>query len=278
MMPRSRMLLVAAAVLAASFTPAPAFGYPGGTPIFVTDVAPFCAACHSSVSEEQLQGIPPQRVQAELAPSKHLAKIQQAGEGSPYAELSDLQREQLIAGIRAIDANSNVAVLAPKQLSAGSVFEVTVEAKGGGGPVAGIALVDSDQRYQARPAAAAGWRVLDKPRVTGPDGKEQTDFTDRRNPELPPGISYVNVYGVATDTVAGSYSRVSVTYRLRAPSEPGRYPLAAAFLYGTEKGSPHGAVETIRGPVPRGGLTANAGRIRFSDVLEIEVVEASGGE
>ena len=62
-----------------------------------------------------------------------------------------------------------------------------------------------------------------------------------------------------------------MTLRLRAPSEPGTYPLAAVFLYGTEKGSPHGAVETMRGKAPRGTYLANAGRVRFSDVLQIAV-------
>ena len=57
-----------------------------------------------------------------------------------------------------------------------------------------------------------------------------------------------------------------------------RRPLAAAFLYGTEKGSPHGAVETIRGKVPRGGFTANSGRVAFSEVVEVEVEAAGAGE
>jgi hypothetical protein len=259
--------------LGALTLPALAHGYPGGTPNFVTDVAPFCAGCHASVSEAQLAGVPAQRVQAELPANKHIAKIRSAGEGSPYADLTDQQRDELIAGIEAIDANSSVKLLSPKALKAGAVFEVTVEATGGGGPVVGLALVDSAQRWQARPAAAAGWRVLDKPRVVGPDGQDQTKFTDRRNPDLAPGISYVNVYGVTTDTQAGKYSSVSMTLRLRAPSEPGTYPLAAVFLYGTEKGSPHGAVETIRGKAPRGTYLANAGRVRFSDVLQITVAK-----
>lgn len=267
----SRRLSPCALLTGLIVLPAAAWSYPGGTPSFVTDVAPYCASCHSSVSEAQLAGVSAQRVQAELAANKHLAKIRQAGEGSPYAELSEEQRAELIQGIQAIDANSGVKVLAPATLAPNAVFEVTVEASGGGGPVVGIALVDSAQRWQARPAASSGWQVLDKPRVVGPDGQPQTQFTDRRNPKLWPGISYVNVYDVKTDTVAGKYSKVSVTFRLRAPSQPGSYPLAAAFLYGTEKGSPHGAVETVRGIVPRGGFTANAGRVRFSPVVVVQV-------
>ena len=248
-----------------------AAAYPGGTPTFVTDVAPFCAGCHSSVSADQLQGVPPKRVQAELAAQKHLAKIRLPGADGPYTKLSEDQRAELIAGIEALDAASSVRVVAPDKVAPGAIFEVTVEARGGGGPAIGLALVDSDQRWQARPAASAGWRVLDAPKVIGPDGSPQTDFTDRRNPALAPGISYVNVYGIASDPAAGSFATASVTYRLRAPSEPGAYPLAAAFLYGTEKASPHGGVETIRGVVPVGGFTANSGRVRFSDVVQVRV-------
>ena len=104
-----------------------------------------------------------------------------------------------------------------------------------------------------------------------PTASPQTGFTDRRNPKLAPGISYVNVSGVSADTAASKYTTVSVTFRVRAPKEPGNYPLAAAFWYGTEKGSPHGAVETVRGIVPLGGFTANSGRVRFSPVVTVQV-------
>jgi hypothetical protein len=251
--------------------PALALAYPGGTPNFVTDVAPFCASCHSSVSGDQLQGVPEQRVQGELAPAKHLAKIRAARDDSPYAALDETRRAALIRGIEAIDAASRVEIAAPAALKPGQVFEVTVSAVGGGGPVAGLALLDSDQRWQARPATSAGWRVLERPVVLGPDGNPQTRFTDGRNPALAPGITYVNVYGIAADTAQNRYSKVSVTWRLKAPEQPGSYPLAAVFLYGTEKGSPNGAVETIQGKAPVGGFGANAGRVRFSDVLQISV-------
>lgn len=259
---------LAAALLALPSAPA---AYPGGTPSFVTDVAPYCASCHSSPDVDQLAGVPAERAQAELIPNKHLAKIRSPEEDSPYAKLSEEQRAALIAGVERIDAASRVQLVAPDKLSPGQVFEVTVSATGGGGPVVGLGLVDAAQRWQARPAASAGWLVLEKPRVTGPDGQPQTRFTDARNPALAPGVSYVNVYGVESDPAQGRFSSVTVTWRLRAPALPGRYPLAAAFWHGTEKGSPHGAVETIRGKVPVGGFTANAGRVRFSEVLQIQV-------
>ncbi len=251
--------------------PASVLAYPGGTPNYVTDVAPYCTACHSSVSIEQLGGVPEQRANAELADNKHLATIEVAGDETPYGELDPAQRRALIAAIRQIDQNSGVRILAPLSVNAGQVIDVTVEARGGGGPVVGIALVDSNQRWQASPPPSRGWQVLEAPAVTGPDGQPQTKFTDRRNPELSPAISYVNISGVQADPVQNKYDQVSVTYRLRAPARPGTYPLAAAFLYGTEKASPHGGVETITGTQPRGGLFSASGRVRFSEVLQVQV-------
>jgi hypothetical protein len=248
-----------------------ALAYPGGTPTYVTDVAPYCTSCHSSTSPGQLQGVPSQRVQAELMATKHIAKIRAAKEGSPYAELTPEQREALIKAIEQIDAASRIEILAPSALKVDQVFEVTLTATGGAGPVVGLALVDSDQRWQARPAASAGWQVLDKPTVNGPDGLPQSKFTDGRNPMLAPGTSYVNVYGVAADPGQGQFSSVSATFRLRAPSLSGEYPLAGVFLYGTEKASPHGAVETLQGKRPLGGFGGNSGRVKFSPVLTIKV-------
>lgn len=251
--------------------PVASFAYPGGTPTYVTDVAPFCAGCHSSTSADQLAGVPPARVQAELIANKHIASIRLAKAGTPYAKLSEAEREELIAGIQQLDEHATVKLIVPETLSPGQIFEATVEVTGGGGPAIGIALVDSNQRWQARPAGSAGWQVLERPQVIGPDAKLQTRFTDGRNPALSPGISYVNVYGIRPDLTAGKFDTVRVTFRLRAPHEPGSYPLSSVFLYGTEKGSPHGAVETLRGTVPVGGFGANSGRVRFSEVHQIQV-------
>ena len=269
-MPRSACRTLICALLGVML-PAVAMPYPGGTPHYVTDVAPFCAGCHSSVGPEQLRGVPEARVKAELSANKHLAKIRSAPASSPYAKLAASEREALIGAIQKLDAASSVKLIAPSALKVGQVFEVTVEAYGGGGPVVGIALVDSAQRWQARPAPSAGWQVIDKPRVFGPDGTAQTDFTDRRDAALAPGVAYVNVYGIEADVENGRYAAVSVLFRLRAPARPGTYPLAVVFFYGTEKGVPLGAVQTLRGPAPLGGYTAAAGRIRFSEVLQVTV-------
>ena len=258
-------------VLWTCLVPFGAWAYSGGTPGFVTDVAPFCAGCHSSTSEAQLAGAAPERIQAEQIENKHLARIRDPREGSGYAGLTERQRADLIAGIQAIDAASTVQVLAPASVAAGSIIEVTVEAEGGAGPVVGIALVDVNHRWQARPAPAAGWQILAAPRVIGPDGADQTRFTQGRAPGLDPGISYVNVYGLKPDVAAGKFDKVRVLYQLRAPAQPGTVTLGAVFLYGTEKAAPNGTVDTLRGPEPVGGSSSASGRVKFSPVLKIEV-------
>ncbi len=248
-----------------------ALAYPGGTPSYVADVAPYCASCHSSVSEDTLAGVPAPRVSAELAANKHIAKIQNAGDGSPYNGLSAVQRQELIAGIQKIDAATKVTLKAPASAKPGEVIEVVVEVTGGSAPVLGVALVDSNQRWQASPATSAGWEVTAKPVVTGPDGKPQTKFTDGRNPALRPGVTYVNVDGITADPVAGKFSTVKVAWKLRAPAQAGDVPLAAVLLYGTEISSPNGAVETPVGKGPVGGFTGSGGRVKFSDVQKIAV-------
>jgi len=248
-----------------------ASAYPGGTPADVADVAPFCAACHSSVSEDQLQGMPPQRATAELVANKHIAKIKAASADSPYGKLSPAERDELIAGIQKIDAATTVKLTVPASVKAGEPVDVTVEVHGGSAAVLGVALVDSNLRFQASPATSRGWLVLDKPQVIGPDGQPQTKFTDGRNPSLPPGITYVNVYGIEADPTAGKFSTVKVSWKLRAPARAGTVPLAAVLLYGTEISSPHGGVESAYGKGPLGGLGGSSGRVKFSDVAQVAV-------
>jgi hypothetical protein len=263
---RSFVLAIALCALATR-----ASAYPGGTPGDVTDVAPFCAGCHSSVSEDQLQGLPPQRATAEVVANKHIAKIKAAAADSAYAKLSPAERDELIAGIQKIDAATTVKLSVPASVKSGEPVDVTVEVHGGSAPVLGIALVDANQRFQAAPATSRGWLVLDKPQVTGPDGQPQTKFTDNRNPALPPGITYVNVYGIEADPSAGKFSTVKVSWKLRAPAQAGTVPLAAVLLYGTEISSPHGGVESAYGKSPLGGMTGSSGRVKFSDVAQVAV-------
>ena len=142
--------------------------YPGGTPNYVTDVAPFCASCHSSVSADQMIGLPPGRIQSQLVAGKHLARIRAAREGTPYARLTEEQREELIRGIQKIDAAASVKLIAPAKLKAGQIFEVTVEATGGGGPVVGIALVVlmATRRSKRRRRGAQGVLTPDQQRAS----------------------------------------------------------------------------------------------------------------
>ena len=260
------------AVCAGLLAPASAgLAYPGGTPSFVTDVAPYCASCHSSLSEDQFTGVPAPRVSAELVANKHIAKIQTAGEGSPYNGLSSVERQELIAGIQKIDAATTLKLTAPASAKAGELIDVIVEVTGGSAPVLGIALVDANQRWQASPATSRGWAVTAKPQVTGPDGKPQTKFTDGRNSALPPGTTYVNVDGITADPGAGKFSSVKVAWKLRAPLQAGPVPLAAVLLYGTELSSPHGAVESAYGKQPLGGFTGSSGRVKFSNVANVNV-------
>jgi cytochrome c553 len=262
------LLLATGLVLLLTTTTAKA--YPGGTPGFQTDAAPFCASCHSSRSVEMLAGAPGDRATKELAENKHLALIL-AGEGG-YGQLSAEQRNELADHVRALDAASTVTVKAPAKVAPGESFRVTVDVTGGAGPAVGIALVDTAHRWLARPAPGVGWSVVQPPTILGQDFQEQADWLARRPEPLARNLSFVNVTGLRSDAAAGDWARAQVVWTLRAPPEAGSYPLAAAYWYGTEKASPLGIVEDpIRGKLIRGGFAGHSGRILFSEVQRIQV-------
>ena len=264
---RARRL--AAAALFALGAAAPAAGYPGGTPDFQTDVAPFCAACHSSRSPAAFEGAG-ERAQQELAEHKQIAPILAGQRG--YESLSVPDRAELVRQIRALDAASTVALTCPDAVPAGGLFEVEVDVTGGGGPVVGVGLVDRDQRWWARPAASAGWQVAAEPRITGPDGAAQTAWLSRRPESAGRDVSFVNVTGVASDPAHGEYARAKVVFVLRAPERPGSYPLAAFYLYGTEKASVLGYTTDAQGRKQvRGGFDGGSGRVLFTPVRHVEV-------
>jgi len=249
-----------------------ASGYPGGTPNYQTDVAPYCAACHSSRSADALAGTG-ERAERELAEHKQIAEIL-AGHGD-YASLGEPDREELAREIRALDAASSVTLLAPEAVAPGAVFEVAVEVTGGGGPVVGIGLVDRDHRWWARPAASAGWRVVAAPVVTGPDGAEQTEWLSRRPEAADRNLSFVNVTDVSSDPARGRYAHARVVFTLRAPELPGSYPLAAVYLYGTEKSTVLGYTTDAQGRKQvRGGFDGGSGRVLFTPVRRIAVSAA----
>lgn len=262
------VVIAAAAVVAGA-----AGAYPGGTPSYQTDVAPFCASCHSSRSLEMLAGNH-DRAQKEFAERKHISLILSAQKG--YDSLSETDRKTLVEQIRALDEASTVSLVAPAQVQAGQVFPVTVQVTGGAGPVVGIGLVDRAHRWYARPAASAGWLSVAPPQVTGPDGQLQTGWLDKRPEGDGRAISFVNVTGVSSDAATGQWAGASVVFTLRAPPEPGTVPLAAVYFYGTEKSTVLGYTTNALGwKEPRGGFGGASGRVMFSDVVEIQVAPAA---
>src|SRR6266852_8729176 len=66
---------------------------PYGPPYAVTDMAPFCASCHSSTSLDQLRDLPPDVAAGETVESKHLSRIKT---DPAYKDLSAQDRETLI--------------------------------------------------------------------------------------------------------------------------------------------------------------------------------------
>jgi len=271
---RGRALALGAA-LAAGTGPAAALAYPGGTPSFQTDVAPYCAGCHSSRSAEALAGAGGQRAERELAETKHVARILAGEEG--YASLSEPDREALAKLIRALDVASTVTLVCPDSVAPGSAFEVAVDVTGGGGPAAGVGLVDAAHRWWARPAASAGWQVVAPPRITGPDGAPQEEWLARRPESAGRNLSFVNVTGVASDPARERYAHARVVFTLRAPDRPGTYPLAAVYLYGTEKSSVLGYTTDAEGNERvRGGFDGGSGRVLFTPVRRIEVRAGAG--
>jgi cytochrome c553 len=247
-----------------------ASAYPGGTPDFQTDAAPYCASCHASANAEMMAGMPPERAQKELAANKHIALVR-AGEGA-YESLSADERALLAEHVRAVDANTSVKISAPPKVAINGELRVKVEVTGGAGPVVGVALVDTPQRWLARPAPGAGWVIAKEPQVLGQDFQEQTDWLAKRPLSLGRNLAYVNVTGLRSDAVKSEWARSQVLWTLRAPSRPGKLPLVAALWYGTEKASPLGVItDPIRGRMLRGGVAGHSGRILFSTPLTIEV-------
>ncbi len=264
---------VVAAVGAALWLPGAALAYPGGTPSYQTNVAPYCAGCHSSRSTAMLKGAG-ERAEKEVAERKHVSVILSGQKG--YSSLTETDRQTLADQIRALDEASTVKLAAPASVKVGGTLQVRVDVTGGAGPVVGIALVDRAHRWYASAASAAGWEMASPPVVTGPDGKPQAGWLGKRPEAVGRNLSYVNVEGVESNSAIGKWSSASVTFTLRAPDRPGSYPLAAAFLYGTEKSTVLGyTTDPLGRKKVRGGLGGGSGRVLFSDVVQIDVKPAS---
>lgn len=242
--------------------PTLALAYPGGTPDFQTDVIPYCAACHSSIDEASLQGAG-ERAGKEVAERKHFAPIL-AGEKS-YGNLSEEERQTLVRHLKAVDANSTIKLGFPPQVAKGETFQLTIRVTGGAGPVVGVALVDRPHRWFARSATVVGWEVIGPPTIIGPDGSPQTEWLAKRPERLGRNLTFVNVTGVESDAVAGTWSKSKIIFTLKAPDKAGDYPLVGAYFYGTEKASPLGyETHPIYGKMVRGTYTGKSGRVKFS--------------
>lgn len=254
--------------LMASLVAGTAAAYPGGTPDFQTDVAPYCAGCHSSTAMADLSGTG-QRASAELAENKHYAAIR-AGSGQ-YSGLSEADRVRLIELLSAVDRNSTIVLEFPPQVSPGEVFQVTVKVTGGAGPTVGVGLVDRPHRFFARPASALGWEVVGAPTIIGPKGP-QSNWIERRPEREGRNITFVNVDGIHSSADDDKWSRAKIIFTLKAPAVPGDYPLVGAYFYGTETGV---AISTRehpeRGPQPLGGVLGKSGRVKFSETAVISV-------
>lgn len=238
--------------------PAVVYGYPNGTPLYLTDTGPFCASCHSAVKAEYMPELPQEAARKETPEGKHYAAIR-APLPSPYAELTNEQKEKLINSAKLIDSKSSVTVTGPRTAKPGTEITVTVKAKGGNGPVICVMLVDRPLRFQARPVASDGWVISKEPEVRGQDGDIQTSWLDKRGKGLKKNLNYINIENQRADLNAGVFPEGTVTYTLKAPSTPGDYTLTAAFLYGTEN--------TDRA----GFFQRPSGRILFSEELKIKV-------
>ena len=257
------------ALIVGSLLPLAAVAYPGGTPGFQTDAAPFCAGCHASRSADALDGAG-ERAEKEVAERKHIALILSGQRG--YQGLTESDRLTLAEQIRALDAASTVTLKAPAQVQAGETFQVQVNVTGGAGPVVGVALVDSTHRWYARPASSAGWQVAAPPEISGADGSPRGEWLERRPEAAGRNLSFVNIPGIESDAAAGRWDSAQVVFTLRAPDRPGSYPLTAAYLYGTEKASVLGYTTNALGQKEvRGGLGGGSGRVMFAPLQMIQV-------
>ncbi len=222
-----KALLFAAA---ASLLAAAAHAYPNGTPHYVTDLVPACASCHSILDAATMPEAPPERAAAELAENKHLGAVK-AGAFPLYAELTQAQRDALAAAVAAVDREAVVEVHAPASAKLGAEVEVSVRYTGGNGPVVGVMLVDRALRNQARPIQAGGWKILGVTAKTS-EGKDAAEWFSHR---VEPKAADLNILLLPAERATGAPAPGgTVSFRLRAPHDPGTYPVTAVFLYGTE--------------------------------------------
>jgi hypothetical protein len=238
--------------------------YPTGPQLFVTDLTPTCATCHSMIKAEYTPERPADYSTGELPANKHYKALESADKG--YKLIPEARRKDILALAKWVDENSSVALKVPTTAKPGQTIEVSIETKGGMGPVLGVFLVDLPLRLQARPIASDGWYVAGKPTVIGADGKEQTWWLDKRANEKK-NLSFVLVQAKA-DVEKKVLPATKVNWTLRAPIDPGTYTITAAFLYGTEDPD---ELKTGKLEEPPGGRSGPSGRIRFSEPVTVAV-------
>lgn len=224
-----------------------------------------------SLDRETMRGCDVDLVSSCMAEETHYREILEGLK--EYEKLSEKERKQLLEDVKMTDENAWVKLDVPRTAARGEVITATVTTHGGGDPHVGIQLVDITHRFQARSVFAAGWEIVGPPRVIGPDGEEQTAWLERRLPDLPKNINFVLVFGTEADLRAGKFPTTKAIFSLKAPSEPGKYPVAAVFLFGTEKASPLGRVKKIGNDMPLGGRAGHSGRLLFSEPASVEVTE-----
>lgn len=239
--------------------PCLSYAYPNGTLMYVTDMTPACASCHSAAKAEYMPELPPDMAKNETPDMKHYGLVRMPSMPSPYLELTEGQKEKIIKEAKGVDANSSVTVSAPAKVKRGEEIKVTVKTRGGNGPVVCLMLVDKPLRFQARPVQSNGWMVVDEPVVKGQDGKMQTAWLDKRIKGLKRNLNFVIIMDQKYDLEKEIFPSGEVVYTLKAPSVPGTYSLTAAFLYGTENAEKAGFFQRP------------SGRILFSDEMKVQV-------
>lgn len=239
--------------------------YPGGVNEYVTDTGPFCASCHSSVSQVSVRNLSLDSPDRRDIEKVHYEAITQGNRA--YKDLTPEQRKTLLEQIKSLDQKTSIRLEIPAILKPGQTTQAKVTVRGGDGPVVGVMLLDSDLRYQARPIASSGWSILNTPLIVGPDGKTQTTWTDKRVVGTPKNVNFVQIYNVTAQSGTST-----VTYSLRAPLTKGRYSVAIAFLYGVEVETELGSLALSNGSkAPRGGFGGQSGRVAFSELQTITV-------
>lgn len=264
----SRLTAVLALPLAVLLvSPVPTLAWSGGPVYDVTDLEPKCAACHSSVSKDQLRTEPAGLANFLFVENLHYKAIEE-GKG-PYQAMPPADRQKLLADVKTMDQGASVTIAAPATLQPGQEVQVTVTARGGNELVA-VALVDTDLRRKARIIQADGWQINGPPKVVDSNGAEQTKWVDGRG-ALSKNINSALIWDQKADLAAKKFAGGKATWTLKAPQQPGTYSIAAVMFYGTEKASSAGTVTVGTTVAPRAGTWGNAGRVVFSKPVTVTV-------